>query len=132
MNRQYSPWLLGFCVVQQTLSKQIKEIYDESNQIYGARKIRAVLQARGINTTDKMVAELMQSMNLQSIRSETRRQYNRFIKEGKKDVLKLNFTAKAPNQVWVSDVTYFRVCDKTRYICAIIDLYSRKVITYNI
>jgi len=114
------------------LSEQIKEIFDDSNQIYGARKIRVILQTRGINTTDRMVTELMQSMNLQSIRSETKKQYNRFMKEGKKDVLKLNFTAKAPNQVWVSDVTYFRVCNTTRYICVIIDLYSRKVISYKI
>ncbi|MCK5128498.1 MAG: IS3 family transposase [Clostridiales bacterium] len=117
---------------REQLSRQIKEIYEESNQIYGARKIRAVLQTRGINTTDKMVLELMQSMNLHSIRGETKRQYNRFLKEGKKDVLKLNFTAKAPNKVWVSDVTYFRTCDTTRYICVIIDLYSRKVISYKI
>jgi len=86
---------------REQLSKQIKEIFEESNQIYGARKIRAVLQTRSINTTDKMVLELMQCMNLHSIRSETKRTYNRFIKEGKKDVLKLNFTAKAPNEVWV-------------------------------
>ncbi len=74
----------------------------------------------------------MQYMNLQSVRSETKRQYTRFKHELKKDVLKLNFSAKAPNQVWVSDVTYFRVCNNTRYICVIIDLFSRKVIGYKI
>ena len=117
---------------REELSKQIKGVFEESNQIYGARKIRAVLYTRGIKTTDGMVAELMQSMNLRSIRSETKRQYSRFKKAGKKDALKLDFTAKEPNQVWVSDVTYFRVCNTTWYICAIIDLYSRKVLSYKI
>jgi len=114
------------------LSEHIREIYDESNQIFGARKIRAVLHTQGINTTDGMVAQLMQSMNLKSIRGGTKKRYKQFIQGGKKDALKLNFSAKAPNQVWVSDIMYFRVCDTIRYICAIIDLYSRKVIGYKI
>lgn len=118
---------------RKMLSKHIKEVFEESNQIYGARKIQAVLRTRGINTTDGMVSELMQEMNIQSTRTDTRRQHRRLLtQETKRDVLKLDFTAKAPNQVWVSDVTQFRFCNTTRYICAIIDLYSRKVIAYKI
>ncbi len=118
---------------REKLSKAIREVFEESNQIYGARKIKAVLQSCGINTTEEMVAELMQSMNLYSIRSDTKKLYKRFLaRERKKDALKLNFVAKAPNQVWVSDVTYFRFFDTTWYICVIIDLYSRKVIGYKL
>ena len=116
---------------RENLSKSIREVFEESNQIYGARKIRSILKSRGINTTDEMVAELMQSMNLQSARSDTKRQHRRLgLLERKTDALKLNFTANAPNQIWVSDVTYFRILNTTWYICVIIDLYSRKVISY--
>ena len=36
--------------------------------------------------------------------------------------------ADAPNQIWVSDVTYFKYKENPYYICVIIDLFSRKVI----
>ena len=38
----------------------------------------------------------------------------------------------APNEVWVSDVTYFSVFNRMYYICVIIDLYARKVIAHKI
>jgi transposase InsO family protein len=114
------------------LSEQIKQVYDESNQIYGAKKIKAILSERGIVTSNRMVAELMGEMNIGSIRLDAKKNYNRFNPKKKKDALSLNFTAKSPNAVWVSDTTYFKVNEKIYYICAIIDLYSRKVISHKI
>ena len=43
-----------------------------------------------------------------------------------------NFNVTAPNQVWVCDFTYVKVGQRFSYIFAIIDLYARKVIAYNI
>lgn len=114
------------------LSEQIRQVYDGSNQIYGAKKIKAVLAGRGIAVSDKMVAELMNEMNISSIRTSAKKNYIRFQTDKKKDSLKMNFTVDAPNQVWVSDVTYFKLDGKFHFICAIIDLYSRKVIAHKI
>lgn len=44
--------------------------------------------------------------------------------------LKQNFTTDKPNLVWVSDITYVKVNGSFYYICVIIDLFSRKVISY--
>jgi transposase InsO family protein len=114
------------------LSERIKQIYEESNQIFGAKKIKAVLADQGEAVSDKMVAELMQEMNLYSIRTGAKKDYLRFNYEKKKDSLKMNFSVKAPNQVWVSDVTCFKLDNKFQYICAILDLYSRRVIACKI
>lgn len=114
------------------LSEQIRQIYDESDQIYGAKKISSVLKSRGVATSDKMVSELMQEMNLTSIRTGAKRLYMRFRAQKKTDRLGKQFSASAPNQIWVSDVTYFAYNKKMYYICAILDLYSRKVISYKI
>ena len=114
------------------LSEQIRQIYDESDQIYGAKKISAVLKSRGVATSDKMVSELMQEMNLASIRTGAKRLYMRFHAQKKTDRLGKQFSVSAPNQIWVSDVTYFAYNKKMYYICAILDLYSRKVISYKI
>lgn len=112
------------------LSEQIRQVYEESNQIYGAKKIKAILGSRGVAVSDKMVAELMNEMNISSIRSGAKKNYLRFNTDKKKDSLKMNFVVNAPNEVWVSDVTYYKLNGKFLYICAIIDLYARKVVAY--
>lgn len=47
-------------------------------------------------------------------------------------MLKRQFFAEHPNQIWVSDFTNFKIKDYWVYLCVIIDLYSRKVIGYRI
>ena len=47
-------------------------------------------------------------------------------------MLGMNFSAKKPNQIWTSDITYFKVQNKIYYICVIIDLYSRKAVACKI
>ncbi len=44
--------------------------------------------------------------------------------------LKRVFTTEAPNLAWVSDITYVRVGSEAYYLCVIIELFSRKVISY--
>lgn len=44
------------------------------------------------------------------------------------NLLAQQFDQKAPNLVWVCDFTYVRVGKRFYYICAILDLYARKVI----
>ena len=43
-----------------------------------------------------------------------------------------NFTAERPNQIWVSDFTYFKLKGKWLFFCIVLDLYSRKIIGYQI
>jgi putative transposase len=114
------------------LSELIRQVYEENDQIYGAKKIRAVLSERGVTVSDKMVAKLMQEMNLHSIRNCAKQDYLQFKEKKKTDHLKMRFSVHAPNQVWVSDVTYYKHESRFQYICAIIDLYARKVVAHKI
>ena len=116
---------------REYLRERIKQIYEDSHQIYGAKKIWAVLRTQGEIVSDKMVAALMQEMNLYSIRTNAKKNYSRLNRK-KKDSLQMNFTTSALNQVWVSDTTCFKVENRVHYICAIVDLYSRKVIAHKI
>ena len=94
------------------LSEMIQQIYDERNQIFGAAKIQAILREQRVIASERMVAELMGEMNLVSIRNGAKLNHTRFAPKVKKDQIKLNFSASAPNQVWVSDVTYYiYLCD---------------------
>lgn len=49
-----------------------------------------------------------------------------------KNILAQNFDQPAPNLVWVSDFTYIRVGSRFYYLCAILDLYARKVVAYKV
>ena len=42
-------------------------------------------------------------------------------------MLKREFSATLPKQIWVSDITYFKVKSYWVYLCIILDLYSRKI-----
>ena len=115
------------------MKEHIKVAFDESNQRFGANKIAAVLSAQGISTSPKYVRELMQEMGLQSITQYSKRDYLKEKRLAKKqNVLQRQFKADEPNRVWVSDVTCFKINDKYLYVCAILDLFSRRVIAYRV
>ena len=46
--------------------------------------------------------------------------------------LRQKFSQKSPNLVWVSDLTYIRVAGRWHYLCVIIDLFSRKVVAWEV
>ncbi len=47
-----------------------------------------------------------------------------------KNNLKQQFDQSEPNKVWVSDITYVKVGTQYYYICVVLDLFSRKLISY--
>ena len=116
---------------REIMRNKIQKIYDESNQIFGAAKIHAKLKEEGEAVSVEFVRELMHEMHLQSIRIGSKKQYT---DENRKNqnLVKQKFTVERPNQVWVSDVTYYRFKDNTYYICVIMDLYARKIISYKV
>ena len=89
------------------------------------------MKNEGYQVSEKMVLELMRDRGLSSIRQNSKSLY---LKERRKmsNHLGQNFHTERSNQVWVSDVTFFRWYDKTYYICVIIDLFSRKVVGHRI
>ena len=48
------------------------------------------------------------------------------------DYLNRNFSLKAPDLVWVSDITYLKAEGKWYHLCIIMDLFSRKVISWKL
>lgn len=115
------------------MKEHIKAAFDESQQRFGANKIAAVLSTQGIPTSPKYVRELMQEMGLQSITLYSKRDYQKGKRLAKKqNLLQRQFQADGPNRVWVSDVTCFKVNDKYLYVCAILDLFSRKAVAYRV
>lgn len=116
---------------KEELRIKIQEIYNENKQIFGAAKIAAVLKEQGYRTSDKTVRNLMREMGLISIRQDAKSIYDKEQRK-LKNHLNQQFNVSKPNEVWVSDVTYFRWNDRNIYICAVIDLYARMVVGYKV
>ena len=76
-----------------------------------------------------MTLSLMKEMGLKSLRQSSKKLYIQE-KTIKTNVINRDFFAEDLNQKWVSDITCFKLNNKTYYICVIIDLFSRKVISY--
>lgn len=127
-NKRDSSW---YSKRREELKLQIQDIYDESRQRFGSGKITAILQNRGVKVSLEMVRELMRDMGLISIRQEAKDLYEKDSQKYKNHVNQ-NFDTNAPNEVWISDITYFKSKNQAYYICVIIDLFSRMVIACNI
>lgn len=116
---------------REELRIEIQRIYDDSHQIFGAAKICAVMKEEGYRVSKEMVLELMRDMGLVSIRQDSKDLYDKEQRRFK-NYLNQQFTVTRPNEVWVSDVTYFRFNNRNYYICVVLDLFARMVVDYRI
>lgn len=129
-NKRENAW---FAKRREKYRQIVQEVFDEYHQVLGSEKIRAILVERGHKVSAKFIASIMRECGLSSVRTTAKNDYLRLnTLESPKNRIKQNFTAHSPNQIWVSDVTCFKIKDKYYYICVILDLFSRKVIAYTI
>lgn len=115
---------------QAQLMLQVQQIFNESQQRFGAEKIRIILAENGIHVGKKRIRGIMQELGLESIRENAKRDYKKRQEYQRRNLLDQNFTASHQNEIWVSDITYFKIKDYGIYFCAIIDLFSRKIVGY--
>ena len=114
----------------ERLDAEIRQIHNESKGRYGSPKITQELQDRGRRVSKNRVARRMRQAG---IRSKVRRKY-RVTTDSKHhfpvapNLLERNFTTKAPDKVWVSDITYLATRTGWLYLTVIIDLFSRIVV----
>lgn len=113
-----------------TLMNEIYELWIK-RPFYGYRRITKTLQRNGYNINHKHVLRLMREMNLQAIYPKKRTTYvNRDHK--KYPYLLRNLVIKGPNHVWATDITYILMPDGYVYLVAMIDLYSRYIVAWEL
>ncbi len=127
-NKRDNAW---YAKRREELRIRVREVYYENRQIFGAPKITAVLRKEGLRISEKMVSTLMREMGIQSIR-QTAKALHEGERKKIKNYLNQKFDTSKPNEVWVGDVTYFKLNNHAYHISVIIDLFSRMVIAYRI
>ncbi len=111
------------------LDVEIKSVYERSQRRYGSVKITRELLKRGKKYSRNRVASRMREMGVASkarkkFKATTHSKHNYPVAP---NLLNRNFTASAPNEVWVSDITYIRTKSGWSYLTVFIDLFSRIV-----
>jgi putative transposase len=112
------------------LMRQIDECHLE-RPYFGSRRVRDWLEDRGYRLGRSKVQRLMRQMGLTALypkrnlsrRNQAHKVYPYLLKDVKVD---------RPNQVWAVDVTYIPMAKGFLYLVAIIDWYSRKVLTWEL
>nr|WP_152196696.1 IS3 family transposase [Georgenia subflava] len=119
------------------LAEKIRTIHNQDNTV-GAPRITAELNdavAAGERVNHKRVARVMREHGIRGYRK--RRRVRTTIPEpsGQKvpDLLKRDFTAQAPNQRYVGDITYLPLADgQNLYLATVIDCYSRRLVGWSL
>lgn len=110
------------------LKREIDEIFTEC-PYYGSRRVTAVLRRRGWTVNRKAVQRHMREMGLEAVypgpnlsrRNQEHRVYPYLLR---------GLTISTPNQVWGTDITYIRLARGWLYLVALLDWYSRFVVSW--
>ena len=126
--RQWSP--SARAEANQRLVTHMRLIHHEVHETYGSPRMHTELVARGLPCNVKRVARLMR---LHHLRARHKRRYRVTTKVNPKlpvapNHLAPHFQASAPNEKWVSDITYIWTREGWVYLAVVMDLYSRRII----
>ena len=110
---------------------EIIAIYHENKGRYGYRRITMELRNRRISLNHKTVQRLMKELGLVCrVRMKKYRSYKGEVGKIAPNLLKRDFSTKAPNEKWVTDVTEFALFGEKIYLSPILDLHSSDLVSY--
>ncbi|QEG22781.1 IS3 family transposase [Mariniblastus fucicola] len=120
-------------VRSRAIRESVKQVYEESGQIYGSYKIAEELanDAQLETACRNTVATAMREMGLKSCVSRQFKPTTTKSDPDKKpaeNLLSQEFDAEAPNRKWVADITYLPTAGGWVYLAVVLDLFSRKVV----
>lgn len=115
------------------LRSAIREAHSTSRQTYGSPRIHAAIKAQGVPCCVNTVAKIMRKDGL---RARTKRKYKATTDSSHslpvaENLLARDFERSAPNQVWVSDITFIPTDEGWLYLATTLDLYSRRIVGWS-
>jgi putative transposase len=105
-----------------------REAWCEHRRVYGVRRLTAEIRHRGHRWNRKRVARLMRAGGIEGMHRRRRGKYGRrsVSTATAADLVERNFTAPAPDQLWVADITHLRTWEGFLYLAVVIDACSRR------
>jgi putative transposase len=117
------------------LQKDILEVYNKSNKVYGAPKIRVELKKIGYEKISiKRVQRHMKRLGIKSVavkKYRPQRTANAVYDKGE-NLLNRDFSTSKINEKWVADITYIHSQeDGWTYLASVLDLHTQKIVGYS-
>lgn len=139
LNRSsYYHWIKNGCVVNKIdtqLNKLIKDIFIQSRQTYGTRRLKkALIQRYGLIVSKRRIGKIMSFLNLKTKMERrfkvttTNSNHNFTIAPNR---INRDFYSSMPNDKYVGEITYIKTIEGVLYLATVIDLYSRKVVGWS-
>jgi putative transposase len=119
----------------ELLLKHIEKIHDDSRRTYGSPRVHAELRLEhGLSVNLKRVARLMREAGIQGL--YRRRRQGCTVRDPDADpfpdLVNRDFTADAPNRLWITDITEHPTTEGKVYCAAVMDVYSRLIVGWSI
>lgn len=113
-------------------AQSIRTVYRASRGIYGSPRVYRALQQANAPCGRHRVARLMREQGLRGRAARRFRSVStkRSTAPAAPNRLAGDFTAPAPNAVWVGDLTQVRTREGWLFLAILLDLYSRKIVGY--
>ena len=118
----------------EVLRVEIRRVWKKNFEVYGARKVWRELNREGIPVARCTVERLMHSMGLQGVVRGRRARTTIPDPNASRplDLVKREFTASRPNQLWVADFTFVATWPGFVYVAFVIDVFSRMIVGWRV
>jgi putative transposase len=113
----------------------LEQLWGTTNyRVYGARKLWKAARRAGHDLGRDQVSRLMRVAGIEGARRTKRIRTTRPIPGAPwhPDLVERDFTASAPNQLWVTDLTFVATFAGIAYVCFIVDAYSRMIVGWRV
>lgn len=112
----------------------VRQLWEDNFRVYGARKIWKAARRAGHDIGRDQVARLMRTAGIEGV---GRTKGVRTTKPDPDvprhpDLVGRDFTASAPNQLWVTDLTFVPTWAGVAYVCFIVDAFSRMIVGWRV
>jgi putative transposase len=112
----------------------LRQLWDDNYRVYGAHKLWKAARRAGHDIGRDQVARLMRAAGIQGVRrtKKVRTTKPDPLAARHPDLVDRDFTATAPNQLWVTDLTYVPTWAGVAYVCFITDAFSRMIVGWRV
>jgi putative transposase len=116
------------------LREEVERVWKQNFGVYGARKVWRQLLREGFGVARCTVERLMRAMGLRGVvrGRKVKTTIPDDLAERPRDLVKRNFTACRPNELWVADLTYVATWRGFVYIAFITDVFSRRIVGWRV
>jgi transposase InsO family protein len=118
----------------RALEAEIRRVWEENFRVYGARKVWRQLKREGIEVARCTVERLMNTLGIQGVRRGATcwTTIPDAALSRPADLVKRQFTAERPNQLWVADITFVATWSGFVYVAFVIDVFARFIVGWRV